>query len=55
MMYALRDVPEDLWARVRARAAREGRRFRDVILQLLTYYDRAGLPELPPETSQHPD
>jgi plasmid stability protein len=43
--YLLRDVADDLWKRVKVRAAREELSIREVILQLLTYYAKHGLPE----------
>jgi hypothetical protein len=36
--YLLRDIPDDLWIRVRRAAAAEGRTLRAVILRLLTRY-----------------
>lgn len=38
MTYLLRDVDGDLWARVKARAARDRYSMRDVILRLLRAY-----------------
>lgn len=42
--YLLRDIPDDLWVRVKARAEREGHRIRWVILKLLGRYADEGLP-----------
>lgn len=36
--YILRDLPPDLWAEVKARADREGKPLRAVLLQLLADY-----------------
>jgi plasmid stability protein len=41
--YLLRNIPDDLWVRVRQRAASEGRSLRFVILKLLEHYVRHGL------------
>lgn len=45
MLYALRNIPADLWTAVKARASSEGRTIRGVILLLLTSYVERGLPE----------
>lgn len=45
--YLLRDVADDLWKRVKVRAARDEISIREVILRLLTYYAKHGLPEYP--------
>ncbi len=45
MTYLLRNVPDDLWARVKARALQDGFAYpRYVILDLLRYYVAHGLP-----------
>lgn len=44
MLYALRNVPADLWMRVKSRAESEGRTIRGVILLLLQYYVERGIP-----------
>lgn len=36
--YLLRDIPDDLWRKVKAKAAMKGDSMRDVILRLLTNY-----------------
>jgi hypothetical protein len=36
--YLLRDIPEQLWRRVKARAAMEGKSVRDALLALLDKY-----------------
>lgn len=38
LTYLLRDVPNDLWRRVKAKAALRGDSIRDVIVRLLTKY-----------------
>jgi hypothetical protein len=40
MTYLLRDVPLDLWRKVKAKAAAKGESIRDVILRALTDYAR---------------
>lgn len=40
--YLLRNIPDDLWIRVKRRAAREGRPLRFVIVKLLERYARDG-------------
>lgn len=40
--YTLRSIPPDLWRDVKARAAREGRTIRFVILALLRVYAQHG-------------
>ena len=40
MTYLLRDIDDDLWARVKTRAARERISVRDVILRLLKAWVR---------------
>jgi len=42
--YILRDLPEDLWGRVKARAEREGRHLRPLFLMLLERYAATGVP-----------
>lgn len=42
--YTLRDIPDDLWIRVKQRANQEGRKLRWVILELLKSYADYGLP-----------
>jgi hypothetical protein len=41
--YLLRDIPDDLWERVKARAAVDGHGARTVILLLLQHYAEHGL------------
>lgn len=36
--YVLRDIPEPMWEKVKARAEKEGRSLRGLILWLLTKY-----------------
>lgn len=43
--YLVRDIPDDLWVRVKRRAASEGRSLRWLILKLLTFYAAHGLPD----------
>ena len=43
--YLLRDIPDDLWVRVKRRAAKEGRNLRYVVLRLLGYYADKGMPD----------
>lgn len=45
--FILRKVDDTLWADFRARAQREGRPMRWVILALIGYYIRHGLPKEP--------
>ena len=42
--YPLRNVPPDLWASVKSRAARDQRSIRSVVIDLLRYYTQHGLP-----------
>jgi hypothetical protein len=42
--YLVRDIPDDLWIRVKRRAAKEGRSLRFIILKLLGLYADKGLP-----------
>jgi plasmid stability protein len=41
MTYLLRDVPDDLWRKVKAKAALRGQSLRDVLIQALTAYLKA--------------
>lgn len=41
--YLLRDIPEDVWQRVKRRATKEGRSLRFIILALLKRYADKGL------------
>ena len=43
MTYLLRTIPDDLWARVKARAQKEGHTIRYIIVTLLKQYVRTGL------------
>ena len=43
--YLVRDIPDDLWIRVKRRAAKEGRSLRWIILKLLGRYADKGLPD----------
>ena len=45
MKYHLRDIPDDLWVRVKQRSTAEGRKIKWVILSLLMYYVEHGLPQ----------
>lgn len=38
MTYLLRDVPDDLWRKVKAKAALQGESLRDVLVRALTDY-----------------
>ncbi len=40
--YILRDLPEDLWARVKSRIAKEERHLRPTLLQAMEHYERFG-------------
>lgn len=42
--YLLRDIPDDLWIRVKRRAAKDGHNLRWIVLRLLEYYASKGLP-----------
>jgi plasmid stability protein len=42
--YLLRDVADDLWKHVKVRAAKDGLSIRQVIISLLVYYAKQGLP-----------
>ena len=41
--YLVRDIPDDLWVRVKRRAASEGRSLRWIIITLLEYYAKHGI------------
>lgn len=41
--YLLRDIPDDLWIRVKRRAAKEGRSLRWIVIELLKRYADHGL------------
>lgn len=43
--YPLRKIPDDLWNKVKRRAAREGHTLRWIILKLLACYAEHGLPK----------
>lgn len=43
--YLVRDIPDDLWVRVKRRAARDGRNLRFIVLRLLESYAKNGLPD----------
>ena len=43
--YLVRNIPDDLWIRVKRRAAKDGRHLRWVILRLLGIYADKGLPD----------
>lgn len=43
MTYLLRNIPDDLWVRVKRRAAKDGHALRFVILKLLERYAIHGL------------
>lgn len=38
MTYLLRDIPDDLWRKVKSKAALKGETLRDVLLKFLTQY-----------------
>ena len=42
--YIFRNVPDDLWAKAKQRAKRDGRPMRQVLLDLLRYYVAYGTP-----------
>jgi hypothetical protein len=44
--YLLRDIDDNLWARVKARAKADGHNMRWVLLRLLQAYDERGLPKV---------
>lgn len=49
--YLVRDIPDDLWIRVKRRAAKEGRSLRWIIIELLRSYASNGMPDKdPPDT-----
>jgi plasmid stability protein len=41
--YLVRDIPDDLWIRVKQRAAHDGHSLRWIILELLRRYTTSGL------------
>lgn len=43
MTYLLRNIPDELWIRVKKRAARDGHHLRFVILKLLEQYVLRGI------------
>ena len=43
MNYLLRKIPDDLWIRVKRRAAKEGRPLRWILVKLLERYASDGL------------
>jgi len=43
LTYLLRNIPDDLWIRVKRRAAREGHPLRFIIIKLLEHYISSGL------------
>lgn len=43
MTYLLRNIPDELWIRVKRRASRDGRPLRFIILKLLERYASHGL------------
>ena len=43
--YILRNLDVELWSTVKARAAKEGHALRWIILKLLDYYAKHGLPK----------
>jgi len=43
--YLVRDIPDDLWIRVKRRAAKEGRSLKWIIIALLTRYATHGIDE----------
>jgi hypothetical protein len=43
--YLLRDIPDELWVRVKRRAAKDDRKLRSIVLLLLKYYASHGLPD----------
>jgi plasmid stability protein len=42
--YLVRDIPDDVWVAVKRRAAKGGRSLRWVIIELLKFYAKKGLP-----------
>lgn len=40
MTYLLRDVPDDLWRKVKAKAALKGESIRDVLVRALETYEK---------------
>lgn len=45
--YILRHVDDDLWDKFRARAEREGRALKWLLLELVRYYAKYGMPQPP--------
>lgn len=45
--FLLRDADDDLWEEFKARAARDGRKLNWIVLTLITYYIRHGMPAEP--------
>lgn len=43
--YLLRDIPDELWIRVKRRAAKDGQNLRFIVLKLLEYFAKHGLPK----------
>lgn len=41
--FLVRNIPDDLWVRVKRRAAKEGRSLRWIVLSLLSRYSDRGL------------
>lgn len=41
--YLVRNIPDDLWVRVKRRAAKEGRSLRWILLKLLSRYSDHGV------------
>jgi hypothetical protein len=50
--YILRNIDPELWAKVKRRAAGEGRGLRWVILTLIEYYAEKGLPRAVAEKAE---
>ena len=42
--YLLRHIPDELWTQAKARATKDGRPLRQILLDLLRYYIQYGLP-----------
>jgi hypothetical protein len=45
--FLVRNIPDDLWVKVKRRAAKEGRSLRWVIIRLLERYSKAGIDDEP--------
>lgn len=43
--FLLRNIDPGVWAKVKDRAAKEGRTLRGVLILLIAYYAKHGLPE----------